>query len=218
MAQDRTHPDPAMNRSASLRARMRFALLAFGCHGDGFERLPVTPGGVCSSLSVPRCTSEDRLFVCIDRAWVVKSQCGTVCDDLEIDAFEDECILADRENACACGDGDPCGERQTHCGEPEELRVCEAGEWESVDCIDVCGTQEPPRESLGCIETMATAAACSCTLEGTPCATDRAHCDGPSSLAVCSEGRWVIDPCACPEPARSVCRDTGEPTCGCVTP
>jgi hypothetical protein len=172
------------------------AVLCSACTSSEPRRLDAE-GDPCNS-PYTACVDDESALSCEDRIWTVRS-CDELCSRLGPSYVADGC-----DGDCVCVPADPtaCTPGQTSCIDDATLATCdEDQQTEALTCETVCATQG--LASSGCLPAVELSpgiidpATCWCTHEGTPC-DDAAlpSCVDASTLARCSDGAWLFEPCA----------------------
>lgn len=196
-------------------------LAALGVHCEGPP--PPQPGdytrheGDGCGDARDECIDAATLWQCEDRTWRITA-CSDVCADR---GGVVGCLsLSDATGGrCWCEDDAPaCIPDQARCdGDPDMILVCDADtfQFHQESCKTLCEAVGPSYLSLGCKELIPESAACTCTLEGTPCTMDDPpHCE-LFNLARCVDGKWVLENCSC-DMGLASCEPFGENGAECV--
>lgn len=102
------------------------------------------PKNLCQENDAFECLGLD-LIKCLDGQWVSES-CDDICKAGRYD-YAVECIYddVDRHDLCTCYWDTECSDEQEgdfRCGGDHYHLACTGGEWDIVDCIDICADSE----------------------------------------------------------------------------
>ncbi len=165
---------------------------------DQTDEPTINAGEPCSWAHAV-CMDEDTVLRCVDHVWTPDS-CASYCPSLGPGVSAGMCRVeldaGEPEQLCACTPADDgCYPGQGACVDEDTISWC-AGDWTwaTSSCADECGALG--QLSLGCSEG-GDAAACMCTLLGTPCDADvdAPTCADASAVVACEGAQWALVDC-----------------------